>query len=54
MGSTVFPAPSAVRQTKIQEFTSSGTWTVPAGVYGVEVEIAGAGGAGGGVNATAN
>ena len=39
---------------KIQEFASSGSWTVPAGVYSVEVEIAGGGGGGGGVAASAD
>ncbi len=34
-----------------QTFTSSGTFTVPAGVYSITVECWGAGGAGGGTNA---
>jgi len=35
------------------DFTSSGTWTCPAGVYSAEFLVVGAGGAGGGSGATA-
>lgn len=38
---------------KVNEFTSSGTWVCPSGVYSAEFLVVGAGGAGGGVGATA-
>lgn len=43
-----YPAPS----TKIVDFTSSGTWTCPSGVYSAEFMVVGAGGAGGGTSVT--
>jgi len=38
---------------RVSEFTSSGTWVCPSGVYSAEFLVVGAGGAGGGVGATA-
>lgn len=48
MASTVFPAPSAGVTQKVQEFTSTGTFTAPSNCYSVEVFLVGAGGGGGG------
>lgn len=49
MGFTKFPLPT----NRTVDFTSSGTWTCPAGVYSAEFLVVGAGGAGGGVGASA-
>jgi hypothetical protein len=45
MGVTIFPA-ATNRQT---DFTSSGTWVCPAGVYSAQFMVVGAGGGGGGI-----
>lgn len=48
MGSTVFPAAGGGVTQKVQEFTSTGTFTVPSNCSAVEVFVVGGGGAGGG------
>ena len=44
MGTTIYPGPT----NKQRDFTSSGTWTCPAGVYSARFLVVGAGGGGGG------
>jgi hypothetical protein len=46
MGVTIFPGPT----NKQVDFTSSGTWVCPSGVYSAEFLVVGAGGGGGGVS----
>ena len=48
MGFSIYPAAT----NRVKEFTSSGTWTCPSGVYSAEFLVVGAGGAGGGVGAS--
>ena len=48
MGSTVFPAAGGGVTQKVQEFTSTGTFTVPSNCTAVEVFLVGGGGGGGG------
>jgi hypothetical protein len=48
MGYVKIPEPT----NRAVDFTSSGTWTCPAGVYSAEFLVVGAGGAGGGVGAS--
>lgn len=48
MGVNRYPAAS----TKIVDFTSSGTWTCPSGVYSAEFLVVGAGGGGGGTSSS--
>lgn len=47
MGISVFPAPSTSVTAGAQTFTSSSTWTAPAGVTAVNCTVVGAGGGGG-------
>ena len=46
MGVTIFPGPT----NKQVDFTSSGTWVCPSGVYSAKFLVVGAGGAGGGTS----
>jgi hypothetical protein len=48
MGFTKIPAPT----NRVQDFTSSGTWTCPSGVYSAEFMVVGGGGGGGGTSVT--
>lgn len=48
MGLSVFPAPSAGVSPRVQEFTSTGTFTAPSNCQYVEVFLVGGGGGGGG------
>lgn len=50
MAINVFP----LATNRTQEFTSSGTWTCPGGVYSAEFLVVGAGGAGGGTDMSVN
>lgn len=50
MGFTKFPLPT----NRTVDFTSSGTWTCPAGVYSAEFLVVGAGGGGGGTDCSVN
>ena len=45
MGFSVYPTAT----NRVREFTSSGTWVCPSGVYAADFLVVGAGGAGGGV-----
>ena len=54
MGSTVFPAAGGGVTQKVQEFTSTGTFTVPSNCTAVEVFMVGGGGGGGGVTCATN
>ena len=45
MGFSVYPTAT----NRVKEFTSSGTWVCPSGVYAADFLVVGAGGAGGGV-----
>ena len=49
MASTVFPAAGGGVTKQQTDFTESGTWTAPAGVYSAEFLVVGAGGSGGGL-----
>jgi hypothetical protein len=49
MASTVFPAAGGGVTKQQTDFTASGTWTAPAGVYSAEFLVVGAGGSGGGL-----
>jgi trimeric autotransporter adhesin len=53
MGISVFPAVGGVTQ-RTTDFTSSGTWVCPAGVYSAEFLVVGAGGGGGGTDTSVN
>lgn len=50
MGVNVYPGPTF----RIQEFTSSGTWVCPAGVFSAEFLVVGGGGGGGSAGNEAN
>lgn len=52
MGIAQIPAASGSKVQKVQEFTSTNTWTAPSGVFTVEVFAVGGGGGGGGVVGT--
>jgi hypothetical protein len=48
VGFSVYP----VATNRVKEFTSSGTWVCPSGVYAADFLVVGAGGAGGGVGSS--
>jgi hypothetical protein len=55
MGISIFPVPSSTTVSGTQTFTSSSTWTAPAGVTSVNyIAVAGGGGGGGGANENSN
>ena len=54
MGIAVFPAAGGGVTQKVQEFTSTGTFTVPSNCSAVEVFLVGGGGGGGGSRQTSN
>ena len=54
MASTVFPAAGGGVTQKVQEFTSTGTFTAPSNTTSVQVFLVAGGGAGGGVNGSAS
>lgn len=53
MGISVFPAAGGGVTQKVQEFTSTGTFTAPSNCYAVELFMVGGGGGGGGVTSGA-